>query len=595
MEFKYIVFIICTVIALLFMIMEIKRKNKTNIFWRILASLCLVLSFAFLIVPITYQTVIKQPKAELNLLTAGTDLKVIEAIKGVKYALDSTLFSERKHLKIKPMEDLSYYLQENKEVKKINIYGYGLDEVQLAQLQGYQLSFHPSPTPAGINSVTWQKKIKETENLIVQGVYNNTLNQDVKLKLFGLGANLDSTIVKANSKSNFSFNNQPKLSGKAVYQVIATKGKDTISADQLAFQVLPKQKLQVLILASFPDFEYKFLKTWLYEKQYQVVFRSQITKDKYTSSFLNTKAVAVSQINQKLLNEMDVLLIDEDEMSAISAGERIAIYTAVSNGMGLIIRLTNPKAAANIPTYGRYIVPSTAALGIQLKAVNENMKFDDLPFPQTLFLEETPNDQALFKSKTGKAVVKTQLNGKGKIIISSLASTYQWELAGKKGDYALFWSSLFLKAAKKEVINQSLTYSPQFLTVGSSASLIINLKTDGVPTIAFNAITLNPNQNMELPFRWNAMFWPTLIGWNEVKINNTSESIFIYPKTDWEALRNTQKLNLNISYASQHKIDQKLVKVAIVKVQQEVSKWWFFVVFLCAAAYLWFEQRFLTN
>ena len=103
------------------MIMEIKRKNKANIFWRNLASLSMVTSFAFLIVPITYQTVSKQPNSELNLLTAGTDLKGIVAIKGEKYALDSTLFSERKYLKIKPIDVLSYYLQENKEVKKITL------------------------------------------------------------------------------------------------------------------------------------------------------------------------------------------------------------------------------------------------------------------------------------------------------------------------------------------------------------------------------------------------------------------------------------------------------------------------------------------
>ena len=595
MEFKYIVLIICAIIALLLMVIETKRKNKANVLWRILASFCMLMSFAFLIVTITYQTVIKQPKAELNLLTAGTELQTIATIKGEKYVLDSTLFSERKHLKIKPIDDLSYYLQENKEVKKINIYGYGLEEVQLAQLQDYQLSFNPAPIPAGINSVSWQKKVKETENLIVQGVFNNTSNQDIQLKLIGLGANLDSTFVKANSKINFSLINQPKLSGKAIYQIIAIKRKDTVFTEKVAFEVLPKQKLQVLILASFPDFEYKFLKNWLYQKQYQVVFRSQISKDKYTSEFLNTKAIAVSLINQKLLNQMDVLLIDEDEMSAISAGERAAINAAVSNGMGLIIRLTNPKPNVNIPSYGRYVIPSTAAPGIQISAVNENIKFGDLPFPQTIFLEATQNEQALFKSIAGKAVVKMQLSGRGKVLISSLASTYQWELAGKNGDYALFWSSLFLQAAKKEVNNQSLEYDPQFLTIGSRAHLIINLKDDSVPKIAFNDIILNPKQNMELPFRWNAVFWPTLIGWNSVKINNISESIFIYHQTDWEALRNTDKLILNTSYSSHQIINERPINPTLVKVDQEVSKWWFYLLFLCAAAYLWFEQRFLIN
>lgn len=595
MESKFIIYIVCGILALILIFKEIKRNSKCNLAWRILASLLMVISFAFLIIPISYQTSVRQAKAELNLITEGTDLDTITKIKGEKFDLDSNLFSDQKKLKIKHIEDLAYYLQEHKDIKKVNIFGYGLHEEQLNKLQDYQISFHPAAIPSGIISASWQKEIKTTENLNVQGVYNNTSNTAIWLKLFGLGTNLDSTIIKANSKINFSFHTQPKQSGQAIYQLNAFKGKDTLFAEPIPFEVKPKRPIQILILASFPDFEYKFLKNWLYEKQYQVVFRSQISKEKYSSDFLNTKAIDVTRINQTLLKQMDVVLIDEDEMSGISASERAAINAAVSNGMGLIIRLTNVKPNSNSLKYGRYEIPLVAATAFNIRAVNENIKFSELPFPQTLFLETSQNEQALFKSTAGKTVVNTQLNGMGRVLISSLSSTYQWELAGKKTDYAMFWSTLFLKAARKELKNQSVDFWPQFLTIGSRSRLITTHIDNKVPNIAFNELTLNPKQNMELPFKWDAIFWPTIAGWNKVRINDTMSSAFIYKPSDWSALKNTLKINLNADFSIRPLNGKSDLKVNTHNLNEEVSKWWFFAIFLIAATYLWYEQRFLAN
>ncbi len=595
MEFKYIVFIICTILLLLLFLKEIKRNNKTNLSLRIVASIFMVISFAFLIAPLTYQTVNEQSVNELNIITAGTNTDSIAKIKGEKFDLDSSLFSDKKRLKIKHIEDLGYYLQENKDIKKVNIFGYGLDEAQLNQLHDYQISFHPATIPSGVISASWQNKIKETENLNVQGVYNNISDEDIKLKLFGLGANLDSIIVKANSKSNFSFNNQPKLAGKAIYKLIGLKGKDTLTADPIPFEVEGKQPIQILILASFPDFEYKFLKNWLYEKQYQVIFRSQISRDKFSSDFLNTKAVNVSSINQALLKQTEVLLIDEDEMSAISVGEKTAINAAVSNGMGLIIRVTNAKPNTNSPKYGRYEVSGAAATAISIDGVDKDIKLSELPFPQTLFLETTPSEQSLFRSVAGKSVVNIQLDGMGKILINSLASTYQWVLAGKQTDYALFWSTLFSKASRKEYRGESFEFSPQFLNIGSNASLLVNLSGSKVPSLAFNDIKLNPKQNIELPFKWEATFWPTITGWNNLTINGLAEHVFVYQPYDWLTLKNTIKINLNIDFSTHQLHKRSALKLTTEEVTQEISKWWFYIIFLLAGAYLWYEQRFLAN
>ena len=100
---------------------------------------------------------------------------------------------------------------------------------------------------------------------------------------------------------------------------------------------------------------------------------------------------------------------------------------------------------------------------------------------------------------------------------------------------------------------------------------------------------------MELPFKWQANFWPTLVGWNKLSVNNSLENIFVYQNSDWIALKNTNKLHLNSTF-SIHQLNEKTdLKLATEKATQEISKWWFYIIFILAGAYLWYEERFLAN
>jgi hypothetical protein len=54
--------------------------------------------------------------------------------------------------------------------------------------------------------------------------------------------------------------------------------------------------LKVLILSSSPDFENKFLKNWLFENQYVCAVRSAISKNKFSTEFLNSTKINLDQI-----------------------------------------------------------------------------------------------------------------------------------------------------------------------------------------------------------------------------------------------------------------------------------------------------------
>lgn len=594
MEFKYIIILISIVFTAFLVFKEIRRADKGRLILRLLASIFMAASFALLIIPITYSVTKEEPAHEINLLTEGFTLDSISTIKGNKYDLDSTLFPKNKAFKISHIADLTYFLKEHREIKKINIYGYGLDDSQLKGLSDYQISFHPSALPSGIFSSNWQKKLNASENLIVQGIYNNQTDKNVKLKLFGLGASLDSTEIKANSKVNFSFLNRPKQQGKAIYNLIALQGNDTLSAEPVPFEVEKKQPIQVLILASFPDFEYKFLKKWLYENQYPVAFRSQISKNKYSTDFLNMKAVNLNQINQALLKNMDVVIIDEDELSAISSSDKASIYSAVNNGMGLIVRITSPKPSGNNKNFNQYEVVSSTEKPLSLKSTDD-LKFNNLPFTQSLFLKSGTNNQPLILDESGKIVVNSQINGMGKIITSALSSTYQWQLAGKQTDYSRFWSMLFAKSLRKKVETQSLEIFPKFPSVEEKLRLIVNLSDNKSPKILIDSTKIYPRQNMELPFEWDGFFWPKTAGWAIATINQKAGNIYIYKKQDWLTLKSAVKQSKTLALVKNQ--SKELIKSDKIQhsTEEEISKWWFLGVFLITSAFLWYESRVLAN
>lgn len=585
MEFKYLIILCCLTFAVFLIFKEFTRDDKSRLWWRIFASTIMVASFALLIIPITYTTKKDEPAHELNLVTEGASADTISTLKAPLYTQDSNLVRKRERVKVTYLADLAYHLKTHPAVKRINIYGYGLALQDLKSLKGYQVSFHPAALPTGVKSVSWQKQLSMSETLTVQGTIHNPTKRDVKLKLYGMGTGLDSLLVRANTSPNFSFSIQPKQTGKAIFSLITFQDNDTLSVDPIPFEVAAKKPFSVLILASFPDFEYKFLKQWLYENGNPLVFRSQISKDKYSTHFLNRKSVNVNRLNQALLKSIDLTVIDEVELAAISASEKTSIYAAVNNGMGLIIR----AAKANT-----YEATSSTANAVTLKS-SDQVKFNNLPFPQTLFLKTRANEQALITDIGGRTVVGSRLTGMGKILTTTLASTYQWQLAGNKNDYAKFWSHIFAKALKKEIATQSFEILPKWPTVNQQSTIKINLSDNKPPILSIDSISISPRQNMELPFSWDGYYWPLNSGWSVLSVNKQLANIYIYSQSDWKGAKAFEKLNTTANFAASYPVSElKDTKIEYLATEQ-VNKWWYFIIFMVATSFLWYEQRFLAN
>ncbi|EOR96117.1 putative membrane protein [Arcticibacter svalbardensis MN12-7] len=606
-NYAYAAIAICLILVVFLIVKENQRKNKARLIWRIMASIVAVSCFALMIVPLHYSMRAKNRTNEMTLLTSGTSPDSIARLKGIRlYTMDSLLKADNGS-QVETIADLAYFLKSHPDIKTIHVYGYGLTEPQLKDLKAYQLDFHPSPLPEGFLSCTWNSQVSTTSALIVQGTYNNKSDKAVRLLLSGFGSDLDSTVVKAHKKAQFSLRNQPKQAGKAVYQLVASQEQDTISKEPVPFEVIEVPRMKVMMLASYPDFEYKFLKNWLYENQYPLIFRSRISKDKYNTEYLNAGTVNLSQLSKALLKKIDVLIIDEEELTYLSASEMRNLNQSVESGMGLLVRKTDLDVKTALgKRFLFYSSQSREDKETIVRLINQE-KFAALPLKQDIYLKSKPNDQPLAIDAGGKIVVNSHILGQGKIVMSVVPATYQWILSGKQSNYATFWSALLTKAARNTSKPNSWQMIPSFPVAGSKTQLFVTQNNpDKIPNllITANETSLNnpasyvnklsPRQNLELPFQWDATFWPEKNGWNTLSINREINSFFVYKSDNWRQLKNYNTLISTKNYNKRSGLNNKITTKTSYDTKI-ISKWWFYIGFLISAGFLWYESRVLSK
>lgn len=591
MEGLYIAELICLLFGAYLIYKESKRANRKYLRPRIIATVVSVLSFLLLLVPIHYSVKKNNPKDEIHLLTPGASLDSLLKKDGTIITLDADFANE-----IEFVPDLQYYLAEHPNIHKIKIYGYGLAEEEWKSVKDYDLSFYPSPAPKGVVSCIWERELNSTEPLHVQGTYYNPDSIPVKILLHGLGSDLDSVFIKPRDRTRFSLANQPVQKGQALYELIAIAGTDTISKEPIPFQVRDEKRIRTLLLASSPNFEFKFLKNWLAENQYPVVFRARITTDKYSLDFLNTEQRSLNRIQPAILQDFDLLMVDENELANLSQAEINAIKKEVEEGMGLFIRLGESQVKSDFTkgfTLYKSLFQQNSMLELSLLG---NPKFlSPLSVVPISLIKPSLDDQALILDAEANVLVTSKIYGLGKVMASTLESTYPWILEGKAKDYSLFWSSIFSNGARTRELAVTWKVFPEFPLKGQRSRILLSLDAEGgLPEIMINGTGLSPRQNIELPFQWDAYAWHEKEGWNSLVLNQQQFSFFVYNQNNWEAILANEKIQAGKAFVNDNLKLENGVHESRLE-EKIVSKGWFFMTFLLAVSFLWYESRVLAN
>ncbi len=575
-------YIILSILLLSFLIWkEVTRLLQLRLWWRLMASIITVVSLACLASTISYNSTQKSnnTKRKLALLTDGFSNDSLASF----YSLNQQM-----------VDTISITNLSESQLQKFNaidIMGNGLDEADLLLLNNYPIAFHPSKKPTGIISINWHPTLTIGENLVVQGTYNNNTNKSSTIYLNTFGNNIDSITIKPLTQQIFQLQTVPKHNNKTVYSIIVISNNDTLENNPLPFLVQPTVPLKVLLLASSPNFENKFLKNWLYENNYVVASRTSVTKGKFEQSFSNMKSVNLDNISAKTLEQFDVVVADANELSAISKNELSTIKNQViENGLGLIVRVDSSDN--NTPFFLKSFPISPI--------INQEKKTLQLKYSNTItaiqtdelhFIKPQPNTQVLVKDSTQNSLASLALFGTGKIVATTLNNTYTLQLQNKQNNYTQLWTMLLQKTAKKALIEDVWTINPSLSFINQQIAVSLETTADSVFGLV-GTTKIYLQQNEVLPFKWSGIYWPSKVGWHTISsTNNDLYNWYVFNRTHWQSVVASQKINATKLYALKHSITNKTPIPLSQTITTIIPKIVFFLLFLLSAGFLWLERK----
>lgn len=590
--------IISTLVLLGFLLLkEIQRKNKANLILRIAATCLAAIALIFIAIPITYQK--KADAKDENtavLLTEGFQKDSLDKFKNIPvFTTNPAVARGNKSVELIP--DLAGFMAMNQQLSKFHILGYGLEDQELELIQDKNLVFHHSPLPSGIQSVYWNKTIKSGEQLVLSGNYQNSSNKPVKLILNGLGTNLDSVNIPAGKSENFQLKTIPKHLDKAVYAMIGITENDSILNEKIPVFVESQASLKLLILSSSPGFENKFLKNWLFENQYSIAVRSAISKNKFSTEFLNSTRINLDRITPSVLENFDVLISDPNELSALSRAENQVVQNQLINGMGLIMIADSiPKAEG---FYNRLF--ETKALvradekTIRLNWDDYNTKKMTLGSSGSFRILPKDGNQALVKDDKANIMVSSKLSGRGRILLSSITDTYTWVLGNDLKSYSSYWSELIGNVARMKELNSVWALKDPLPVLNQETSIILETDSDSIPVARSEGDLLKFEQNPVLGFQWIAPYWPKKTGWHLLEKESSPTPVqgwfYVFNKNEWASINSVEKIKNNRKLAEDSISESKEQNILERYYQETVPPIYFFILFLLSCTYLWLEAK----
>lgn len=591
MSWAILVFIICFALAVFAVWKECDRPAKGHLLWRITAAFIAVTSLAFIALPIHYSKDITiQDDHSAVLLTDGfADDSLVSFTNRKLFTTDKAIVKKYPKAKLIRLDELK---TDSPAITRLHILGYGLNEYELSQLDTLPVIFHPSTLPEGITAINWNQKLSSGELLKVQGKYKNQRSGPVKLILKGLSTPLDTITIQAKSDEVFELSTVPKNEGRGLYHLQVISGGDTLAKENLPVEIEPVKPLKILVLSASPDFETRFLKNWLSENGFSVAVRSAISKDKFSSEYVNIQALNMDHLTEAFLDKFDVVIGD----LSVLKSEGILLKKAVTQkGLGLIIRAdtilkTSSWLQNNFPLEKLQVKDAPVPLFIK----GEKNKTSALKVDPT-FIKYQAGTQPLVSDAQNHLLVNASLAGAGRLLFTTAGNTYSWILAGDKNDYAVFWSLLISNAARKVPVTERWLVASHLPSLNEPVQLQLETSLPPSQITAENTM-IAPAQNPDIQFEWGNSYWPSSAGWHSILQKNGKPAWwYAFGKDDWKAAKSSEKISATFLYAKTTTVNTSVTKAIQKKVQIEVPKIYFYLLLVIACTYLWVEKKLVSQ
>jgi hypothetical protein len=327
---------------------------------------------------------------------------------------------------------------------------------------------------------------------------------------------------------------------------------------------------------------------WLASSGQQVANRTTVSKNNYQSSFANMPVRSLEVLTPALLDGFDVVVADASALPAAgSPGLAVLRRQVEERGLGLIIRVDSAgPAGVGIGGTG------------QVQVVRSG---DSLAPP---YLREKAGLRVLARDSSMRVAVGGSLYGSGKVVFTTLNSTYVRMMTGQRQAYAAYWSAILHRVGREAEPGEEWQLTPALPRVGEPVAAVV--QTGAAPGVqgligeeGSAPVNVYLAQEEMLPFRWRGTYWPATAGWQVVRtLQGDTTWAYVWERAAWAALYGEQRLRETRVYG------RAGVRIgngagsgagegsgADTKEAVTLPIYWAYILFLLSVLFLWVERK----
>ncbi|WP_134091551.1 hypothetical protein [Olivibacter sp. XZL3] len=583
-----ILFIALVVVLLVYIVLKERTMvSRVPLAVRYAAAAVALASLVGLALPFRYQKRVSQATDHrVQLLTTGTDVSLVDSLKalGDCYTTDAILAKEKA---LPFVADWQEWTAAHKNAH-ISIHGFGLPLTRLRRIHPEHGDYRDGPSPAGLLFAQWDQEIPSGGDWVLHGRYRNATGEQAKLYLFSAAQAVDSVILPQGQESVFDLSYQPKQEGRTLLDLVAVVGKDTLQHEQVPLLVKAPQAVSVLLMASSPSFEYKFLYNWLRDSRYEVIYRARISKDKFLYASTAVLPERERKIDARMLEKTDLLVIDETEWQQLGALEQAAVGRAAAKGMGIILMIGEESPQTKMGKL--FAWKGLVKAGEQRLRLKDRNGVETRPLSTSDIVALSNDGRALpLFYADGHIVAAARMQGAARVTALTLRDTYSWWLQGEERTYTKFWSQLLSSSLpeQKNVVNYiqwpALPKSQDWARLvvkGVEKASLASLESYNAPMVS----------DPWIPSTREFAFWSNGSGWQELAVGKDTLAFYVFKDDDWQAWQYSEQIKQNKNYFFK-RYEEGSTENSVNIVDEEVPKWIFYVIFFVAVAFLWYASR----
>jgi hypothetical protein len=496
----------------------------------------------------------------------------------------------------RPLGSLLALAERRPALGRLHVLGHGVPAADLPALGTVPVRMHVAPAFGGFREAQWSPVLRLGQPLEVAGAVALPAGPaPVWVSLHLAGAGRDSVPLPATGGA-FRLRGVPKVAGLLQARLVLRRGGRLLATEPVPVEVTPTEKPAALLLAAAPSFEFKFLKNSLAAQGRAVALRTTVSRGLVQTELLNQPARPLDHLTPALLRQYPLVVADAATLAALPATESQVLRAAVRAGqLGLVVLAEAAPLPAATPAHADFGVlarPATGAASPQ--ALTWPGAPAGLRAPQPARLRLGATLQPLATGPGGALAAAGRRVGLGTVVVSTVAETFRWALAGQEIGYAAFWGRLLdaatpppAPAATWQLASRwPRPHYPLVLQLAGALPPAAALPTVR-PLAGGPAAALALAQDTRLPEWRTAQYWPGTAGWHEVRgPGGVRYRFFVFDSVAWRGPELAER-----AQALARRARPAAVLAASGATRQPWPAGWFFGLFLLAAGFLWLEEK----